>query len=157
MKRIFAHFLLLAAALLFLPAASNAHVVEGITVIHMDDNGFSPDTVTIDKGDTIEFENVGAQIHWPASNVHPTHDIYPAFDPKKPVQPGESWSFTFDRVGTWKFHDHIYPQFGGSITVNGASSTSQPGFFSRVASAIGKFFSDFFNFLTGKRSNAGTR
>jgi plastocyanin len=79
--------------------------------------GFQPPVLTIKKGDTVTFStNLGIQ-YWPASNQHPIHADYPAFDPKRPVNPGEEWSFTFDRVGTWSYHDHLNSPIRGTIIV----------------------------------------
>ena len=65
-------------------------------IIHMTDQGFSPEKATIKQGQTIGFVNDGKDDRWPASNIHPTHEIYPQFDPKRPIAPNKSWNFTFD-------------------------------------------------------------
>ena len=44
-----------------------------------------------------EFENESGDDFWPASNVHPTHLLYPGFDAKKPILDGGSYSFTFTK------------------------------------------------------------
>ena len=54
---------------------------------------------------------------WPVADPHPAHDIYPEFDPKAPIKSAEQWFFVFDKVGEWKFHDHLYPEFQGIIKV----------------------------------------
>lgn len=83
----------------------------------MNGNGFSPENIEITQGDTIKFENKDKDPRWPASNIHPTHEIYSDFDPKKPVASGDSWSFTFPDGGEWKFHDHLKPEFVGNVKV----------------------------------------
>jgi plastocyanin len=80
-------------------------------------NGFSPDTITIHKGDTITFSTNTKDFFWPASDVHPTHRIYPEFDPKQPIPPDQTWSFKFNKVGKWRCHDHLAPYFTCTITV----------------------------------------
>ncbi len=82
-------------------------------------SGFLPANITIKLGDTVTFVNKDTKNHQPASAPHPAHTDYPEFDPKNPIEPGQSWSFTFNKAGTWKFHDHLNaPTFGfGSITV----------------------------------------
>ncbi len=97
---------------------------KGKRIIKIDDKGFNPANLVIDVGTTIVFENIGSNQHWPASNIHPTHDIYPEFDPKMPVEPQKSWEFTFDKAGEWRFHDHLYPVMIGSIRVEGPESQS---------------------------------
>lgn len=80
-------------------------------------NGFQPEAVTIKLGQTLNFVNQDTEPHWPASDKHPTHRIYPEFDPRQEIAPNQSWSFRFDRAGEWSFHDHLFPSFTGIITV----------------------------------------
>ncbi|OGE87791.1 MAG: hypothetical protein A3J07_03705 [Candidatus Doudnabacteria bacterium RIFCSPLOWO2_02_FULL_49_13] len=79
--------------------------------------GFNPATLTIKKGDLVKFVNTDSKPHWPASAPHPTHTDYPEFDSKRAIAPGETWSFTFGKVGSWKFHDHLNSSSFGKITV----------------------------------------
>lgn len=78
---------------------------------------FQPAKFTVPAGTVVTFVNNDSKPRWPASNLHPTHTIYPEFDPQQPVPAGKSWSFKFDRVGTWGFHDHLSPYITGTITV----------------------------------------
>jgi|GEM_PF-1434690 len=96
------------------------------------DSGFAPETVTIKKGDTVKFVNNSSRAFWPATNVHPTHTAYPGsnikkcqtaqagdiFDACRPVNPGESYSFTFDQIGEWRYHDHLRANQGGKVIVS---------------------------------------
>ncbi len=70
-------------------------------------SGMTPKEITIKVGDRVEFRNSDLKPHWPASAPHPAHTAYPEFDPKTQVIPGDVWSFTFTKVGDWKFHDHL--------------------------------------------------
>lgn len=87
------------------------------STIAITDQGFQPDTVTITPCTTVTFVNQTSDARWPASDIHPTHGIYPEFDPLEGIAPGQNWSFTFDKEGNWKFHDHLFPQFTGVIRV----------------------------------------
>lgn len=100
----------------FTPIDTNAHEIVTHT-IEMKDRSFSPTDITITQGDVVIFKNLDDVDRWPASNIHPTHEVYSDFDPKKEIHPGESWNFTFDKAGSWRFHDHILPELTGSITV----------------------------------------
>lgn len=80
-------------------------------------DGFSPQEITLNKGDAIKFTTSLGKPFWPASNLHPTHTIYPEFDPKEPVAANKDWSFVFNKSGEWKFHDHLSPIFKGKVTV----------------------------------------
>jgi len=86
-------------------------------VITLTENGYEPSEVSIRKGETVTFKNTTGKLFWPASNLHPSHGIYPEFDPLEPVAAGDSWSFTFTNIGAWKFHDHLAPYYTGVITV----------------------------------------
>lgn len=88
-----------------------------VFTIEIDDEKFSPDKITIKKGQTVTFVNRGKEGHWPASNIHPTHGIYPEFDPKEPIPANLSWSFTFDKTGQFRFHNHLFPEMKGMIIV----------------------------------------
>ncbi|MBI2051505.1 cupredoxin domain-containing protein [Candidatus Roizmanbacteria bacterium] len=86
-------------------------------VVTITDRGFSPKSLTVKRGAKVSFKNAAEDARWPASNIHPTHRIYPEFDPKKPVNPGETWSFVFQKAGIWRYHDHLFPSQAGTITV----------------------------------------
>jgi len=94
-----------------------AQVPEGATVITLTEDGFTPRELTISKGTLVAFVSKTGKLFWPASNLHPSHGMYSEFDPKLPVQSDEVWSFTFDQVGEWKYHDHLAPYYVGVITV----------------------------------------
>jgi plastocyanin len=98
------------------PLANPASTGEAVT-ISMTDTGFVPATVTIDAGTTVMFVNNGQALHWPASDVHPTHEILSAFDSQRGVPTGDTYAYTFTEAGSWNFHDHLNPQFTGTVTV----------------------------------------
>lgn len=100
-------------------------------IIHMTDKGFEPEEITITQETKVIFENISSRSYWPASNFHPTHRLYPdsgiekcgtpeekkIFDACRPVAPGEKFEFVFNYPGKWKYHDHMNPQFKGTIIV----------------------------------------
>src|SRR5260221_11032052 len=45
------------------------------------DRGFMPSELTISQGSTVVFSSVRQKPFWPASNLHPSHTLYPEFDP----------------------------------------------------------------------------
>ena len=97
------------------PLASTS--LDGAMTITLTQNGFDPDVITIKQGTKVIFKTTASRVFWPASNLHPDHTIYSAFDPKHPIRPDESWSFVFEKVGTWGFHDHLRSYFVGKIQV----------------------------------------
>ena len=100
-------------------------------IIQMTYKGYDPVDLEISVGDSVTFFIVDVDKHWPASDVHPTHSVYPdsdinkcgsneadeIFDACRGLVQGESYSFTFNEVGTWEYHDHLKPSMKGSINV----------------------------------------
>jgi plastocyanin len=139
MKRVLTIFFVV----IFIPIFSvSAHEKAGTNIIHLTSSGFVPQNITISKGESITFENKDTVQHWPASNIHPTHTKYFEFDPKKGLEEGEEWTFTFERVGVWEMHDHLFPEFTGSVTVLEESdkTTLKPSLLSRIVNWLKQIF-----------------
>lgn len=120
---LFVFLLFSMAGALVIFSAFSAKKIDGEYIIELREDGFHPDTLTIKEGDTVRFTTINGQPFWPASNVHPTHTVYPDFDPRKPIPPDESWSYTFDDAGTYRFHDHIVSTYEGVINVERKDGT----------------------------------
>jgi len=91
--------------------------IQNQVIVEMTALGFSPERITIQKGNVVQWFNTKEEYRWPASNLHPTHELYSEFDPQEPIAPNESWSFTFKKKGTWSYHDHLRPYLQGVIEV----------------------------------------
>lgn len=85
--------------------------------VEVTENGFAPRIVTVRKGGTITWINKTSRNVWPASALHPTHRFYPEFDAQAGVAPEAVYAFTFDKLGSWKYHDHLQPSFTGTVVV----------------------------------------
>ena len=95
-------------------ATPAAEAMTEATVITYSDSGFSPKSVTVKAGTTVKFESVAEAGMWVASAPHPAHTDYPGFDQK---QTGTIYQFTFTKVGTWKYHNHVNTSHTGTIVV----------------------------------------
>lgn len=107
------------------PSSSNAPMT---AIVKYTANGFTPDPVTIKQGGTVTFTSVDGSPMWVASNAHPTHLQYDgtsrtqhcpntagtAFDQ---CNKGATYSFTFQKVGMWNYHNHVNTDDGGTINV----------------------------------------
>ena len=90
-------------------------------------SGFSPNPVTIKKGETVTWKNESGREMWVASAMHPTHAVYPektdsdclgsALDACVGIPNGDSWSFTFNTAGEWGYHDHLRSSNFGKVIV----------------------------------------
>ena len=94
-------------------------------------NGFSPSTVTVAKGGTVTFKAAaGADEMWIASDPHPTHTGYDGtnkathcaagYTGPKPLDQcsaGASFTFTFEKTGSFGYHNHGNAGDRGTVVV----------------------------------------
>jgi plastocyanin len=111
--------------------ASSTPVTPKTVTITYTDTGFSPKSIEINKGDTVKFVNNSSSGMWVASAMHPTHTVYDgttlqahcapgatlSFDSCKSIPDGSSYSFTFEKIGTWGYHNHAASSFFGNVVV----------------------------------------
>ena len=168
--RIFLVLSITVLGVFFFVSTPYAHSEDPVgVVIHITDSGFEPNEISVSVGDTVIFENIGGNDHWPASNIHPTHRGYPGsdiklcdtekepeiFDSCQGLKPGESFGFTFNHIGGWRFHDHIDPRLKGKITVendgeavsenNNERDIANRGFIDKAWALIKNFLSGIFS------------
>ena len=80
-------------------------------------NGFEPNSITISVGETVVFVNNGDKFLWVASNPHPEHTNLSVFDQKEGMEKGKSYSYVFEKKGTWGYHNHLSARDEGIIIV----------------------------------------
>jgi len=117
-----------------LPQAPKGEVMteEGSSLVtYTTASGYTPAILKVKKGSTVVFKNESDKDMWTASALHPTHTVYPDSDIKKcgtddsikifdmcqGLAKDQQWSFTFNEVGTWKYHNHLRVSDTGSIVV----------------------------------------
>lgn len=102
-----------------------------IVTVKFNGAGYFSKAVSIKKGEVVTWVNESSVKTWPASAMHPTHTVYPGsdiqkcfsgkanevFDACRGLNQGETYSFIFNEVGTWYYHDHLSPGMTGSVTV----------------------------------------
>lgn len=102
---------------------------ENTTLITHTSSGFQPQTITIEKGETVTWQSETGNM-WVASDRHPTHTQYAgtsrtehcsggdqtsaAFDQ---CSTGTEFSFTFEKSGDWNYHNHENSFQGGTVIV----------------------------------------
>ena len=87
------------------------------TMVTCTDTGFAPLTVTVKVGSVVTFVNESSRGLWVASDVHPTHQLLPGFDQKASVAKEGTYEYTFIKVGTWRYHNHMNPNDSGTVVV----------------------------------------
>ncbi len=100
-------------------------------IIDYTDAGFTTTSMTINSGDTVRWVNNSSHGMWIGSATHPTHTAYSgttvaqhcpdtsasAFDQCESTKKGTSFSFTFNKEGTWGYHNHVRASDYGKIIV----------------------------------------
>ncbi len=97
-------------------------------IIEITNAGFNPISTTISLDETVVFVNKAGGSAQPASDPHPSHAYLAGFDPKRALAPGESWSFTFRKSGTWKYHDHLNVSRTGEVVVKSGDGNEAGSF-----------------------------
>lgn len=100
-----------------------------ITIIY-DIRGFVPDNITVPIGTTVAWTSSSGIPMWVGSDPHPSHTDLPGFDQKRIINKirnpfievayahGDgAYEYTFTKVGTWKYHNHLNPQHKGLVVV----------------------------------------
>ena len=108
-------------------ASAGASAPMSATITY-DGSSFSPSTITIKLGGTVTWN--GPSTMWIASNPHPQHTGYDGTSLMQHCAAGYSgaapfdectnagsFTFTFDKVGTWGYHDHANHGATGTVVV----------------------------------------
>lgn len=130
----FKQLILFIASVLIAFFLAQIYVKTNTSTVLLDDNGFSEQTLYIEKGDTVKWKIGGKSAHWPASDPHPIHTFYPEkggcigskLDACRPLKLGEEYSFKFDEIGNWGVHDHLF--HASTMTVIVSEKKSAPKF-----------------------------
>lgn len=101
--------------------------LETVTVTYTD-QGFQPKTVNVKKGTKVTFVNESSKNMWVGVDEHPAHMNY-AGTPRQDHCPdtagtafdqcatGTTYSFTFQKTGTWDYHNHVAATDEGTVVV----------------------------------------
>lgn len=104
---------------------------EDPTVVTYTDSGFQPSTVTIQQGETVKWESEASRSMWVGSNRHPAHTNYDGTSTREhcvngepetdsvfdQCSTGQSFTFTFEKTGTWNYHNHQFSGHQGTVVV----------------------------------------
>lgn len=107
--------------------------VSGATsVVTYTNNGFNPSVIEVRMGESVIWINESLGNMWVASAIHPTHKAYDGtslgehcnnagvtpFDTCESIPSGAEWSFNFDQLGEWGYHDHVNTFRTGKVVVS---------------------------------------
>lgn len=106
------------------PAVQTSGVASGaaqgankeVVTITLTSEGFSPATVTVKAGTVVSWINKSGGLATVNSDPHPTHLTYPPLNVGQ-FKDGSSVQLTFDKPGTFKYHNHLNPSQTGTVVV----------------------------------------
>jgi len=105
MKR--ALFSVAAVLVLALPASSSA----ATATVKIGATSFSPQTVTVNPGDAVEWTNADKVNHQLVANNGAFASAI--------LRPTQKFTFTFNAAGTFRYHDALKPSMTGTVVVKG--------------------------------------
>ena len=99
------------------PAPSSEVAASAVSVnqVNIVDFAFNPGTIIVPPGTTVTWTNTGAQPHSATSTVSATNPV--TFD-SGILDPGKSFSFTFDTPGTYDYFCVPHPFMRGKVIVD---------------------------------------
>jgi alcohol dehydrogenase (cytochrome c) len=92
--------------------AADAYAVDHVDIV---DYAFTPGTIIVPPGTTVTWSNTGSQPHSATSTVSETNPV--TFD-SGILNPGQSYSFTFDTPGTYDYFCVPHPFMRGKVIVD---------------------------------------
>lgn len=78
---------------------------------------FFPSVLSVKVGNSVTWTNQDKKAHWVASDPYPKNDALKELN-SNPLQQNESYTYTFDKAGTYTYHDQLHPfKLLGTVTV----------------------------------------
>jgi plastocyanin len=84
--------------------------------VFIENGKFDPNTLSVNKNDTVVWLNKDTATHVIASDPHPAHTALPGLESNN-LSSNQTFSFKFTESGSFKYHDHLYPNIKGTIIV----------------------------------------
>jgi plastocyanin len=103
-----------AALVLAVSALSPGSALATTTNVNVGDNFFSPTTITIQSGDTVQWTWTGTRTHTSTSNSGLWDSGF--------AGKGNVFTFTFDTAGSYPYHCQVHAGQNGTVTVKVASN-----------------------------------
>lgn len=100
-------FSVAAVLVLALPASSSA----ATATVKIGATSFSPQTVTVNQGDAVEWTNADKVNHQLVANNGAFASAI--------LRPTQKFTFTFNAAGTFRYHDALKPSMTGTVVVKG--------------------------------------
>lgn len=97
-------------------APTSSEAPQSQNTVTLTSNGFSPATLTIKAGSSVTWVNKSGETATVNSDPHPIHTAYPPLNLGS-FSDGATLSLTFDKPGSFGYHNHLQPSEKGTIIV----------------------------------------
>ncbi len=77
--------------------------------VAISDGKFVPQVIDVKIGTSVTWTNQENTGHWVASDPYPKNDALKSLNSKGPLQQNEAYTYTFDKAGTYTYHDDLQP------------------------------------------------
>jgi len=78
-------------------------------IVQITETGFVPQTIKIKQGQSVTWVNTDQAMHQVAADPFPSHSKLPSLYSEESLSQNESYTFTFDKQGTYTYHDPLNP------------------------------------------------
>ncbi|MFI5270579.1 MAG: cupredoxin domain-containing protein [Candidatus Saccharimonadales bacterium] len=86
--------------------------------VTIQNNNFSPKTITVKVGQAVTWVNSDASLHQIASDPYPTDNNLSSLNSKTDLSANDKYSYVFNKPGTYTYHDELNPfAFDGTVIV----------------------------------------
>jgi hypothetical protein len=101
----------------FHSSSVTSHIESPIQNVIYTNSGYISDYVEVSVGTPIFFWNRSRLPMWTASDPHPIHTDFSAFDAHRSYMPGSFYAYVFQKTGTYAYHNHEKSNHRGIIRV----------------------------------------
>jgi plastocyanin len=92
------------------PNKTNTAAKRPAAQVSITSDKFFPAVIDISAGQQITWTNQDSSGHWVASDPYPKDDALKTLNSGGPLQQNESYTYTFEKAGTYTYHDELHPQ-----------------------------------------------
>lgn len=85
--------------------------------VNITEDGFAPSTIKVNIGTVVIWHNLDHKPHRIAANPYGTHSTLPSLDSMSKIPPNGTYRYTFDKAGTYGYHDELNPKINGTVIV----------------------------------------
>jgi plastocyanin len=98
-----------ASVLLIHNKAKQGVQAEPVATVQITGSSFVPETIKVKQGDSVTWVNTDSAPHQVAADPFSTHSKLPSLVTEQSLTQNESFTFTFDKQGTYTYHDPLNP------------------------------------------------